>query len=176
MAAAEALFAADSVAVLAQLTALATSPGVHPQALTAASLVDLVCAMTGSRPAGMRWLVDHAHLAGRARVGDRDVLRQALSLAGAGADRSTLPTIPGGSHIASAWLARRLAATRYTDILTSDATPVRPASVTVSLLHLHHVRAHGIDPAAEALSHRLARAVALTLTARRTTTERGNHR
>jgi hypothetical protein len=40
-----------------------------------------------------------------------------------------------------------------------------------SLLHLHHVRAHGIDPAAEALSHRLARAVALAFTARRTTTE-----
>lgn len=174
MAAAEALFAADSVAVLAQLTALATSPAVHPQALTAASLIDLVCAMTGSRPAGMRWLVDHAQLAGGARVGDRDVLRQALSLgAGAGAEGSTLPTIPGGSSITSAWHARRLAATRYTDLLTVDATHVRPASVAVSLLHLHHVRAHGIDPAAEALSHRLARAVALAFTARRTTTERG---
>lgn len=171
MAAAEALFAADSVAVLAQLTALATSPAVHPQALTAASLVDLVCAMTGSRPAGIRWLVDHAQLAGNSRVSDRDVLHQALSLAGAGVDGSTLPTIPGGSHIASAWIARRLAATRYAGLLTSDATHVRPASVTVSLLHLHHVRAHGIDPAAEALSHRLARAVALSFTARRTTAE-----
>ncbi len=171
MAAAEALFAADSVAVLAQLTALTTSRTVHQQALTAASLVDLVCAMTGGRPAGMRWLVDHAQLAGRARIGDRDVLRQALSLAGVGADRSTLPTIPGGSHITSAWLARRLAASRYTDLLTADATHVRPASVTVSLLHLHHVRAHGIDPDAEAVSHRLARAVALAFTARQTTTQ-----
>lgn len=177
MAAAEALFAADSVAVLAQLKALAASSGVaavHPQALTAASLVDLTCAMTGSRPAGMRWLVDHPQLTGRARVGDRDVLRQALSLAGAGVGGSILPTIPGGSHITSTWHARRLAATRYTDLLTADATHLRPASVTVSLLHLHHVRAHGINPDAEAVSHRLARAVALAFTARRT--EGGNPR
>ncbi|MGH7750353.1 MAG: thiopeptide-type bacteriocin biosynthesis protein, partial [Candidatus Dormibacteria bacterium] len=48
MAAAEAVFATDSAAVLAQLTALAAAREVHPHALTAASLVDLACTMTGS--------------------------------------------------------------------------------------------------------------------------------
>lgn len=43
-----------------------------------------------------------------------------------------------------------------------------PASVLVSLLHMHHVRAHGIDPDTEAVSHRLARAVALSWNARQT--------
>ncbi len=173
MAAAEALFAADSAAVVAQLTALAGSREVHAHALTAASLVDLVCAMTGSRPAGMRWLIDHAELAGHGSVGDRHVLRQALSLAGLGGDKPALLTIPGGPQIASAWDARRLAATRYTDCLA--ATHVKPASVLVALLHLHHVRAHGVDPDAEALTHRLARAVALAFNARQNTTE-GNPR
>jgi thiopeptide-type bacteriocin biosynthesis protein len=174
MAAAEALFAADSAAVVAQLTALASSREVHPHALTAASLVDLVCAMTGSLPTGMRWLIDHAELAGHASVGDRDVLRQALSLAGVGGDEPALQSIPSDPQIASAWNVRREAATRYADCLAT-ATHLTPASVLVALLHMHHVRAHGIDPDAEALSHRLARAVALAWNARQNTTE-GNPR
>lgn len=80
-------------------------------------------------------------------------------------------SIPGGPQISSAWDARRQAATRYTDCLTTSASHVRPASVAVALLHLHHVRAHGIDPDAEALTHRLARAVTLAFNARQTTTE-----
>lgn len=167
MAAAEALFAADSVAVLAQLTALASSREIHPQTLTAASLVDLVCAMTGSRFAGMRWLIDHAELAGHAPVRDRELLHQALRLA----DGAVLHSIPSGQAITAAWHTRSEVATRYASCLTPDATHVTPASVLVSLLHLHHVRAHGIDPDAEAVSHRLARAVALSWNARQITTE-----
>jgi len=178
MSAAETLFAADSVAVLAELTALSSrptgtgSPLVQPEALTAASLVELVCALTGSRDAAMQWLVDHPELAGRARV-DRDAQRQALDLAGVGSDisielgSSTLSSIPGGARIHDAWQARRVAATRYAELLTAETTQVRPASVAVSLLHLHYVRAHGVDPDGEALTHRLARGVALAATARR---------
>ncbi len=167
MAAAEALFVADSAAVLIQLTALASSRELHPQALTAASLVDLVCAMTGGRPAGMRWLIDHPGLAGHAPVRDREVLRQAFRLADGPARRS----IPSGSVIGAAWHTRSKAATRYASCLTPDVTHVTPTSVLVSLLHLHHVRAHGIDPDAEAVSHRLARAVALSWNARRSVHE-----
>ena len=100
MAAAEALFAADSAAVVAQLRALASSREVHARALTAASLVDLVCAMTASQPAAMRWLIDHAELAGSTSGGDRTVLRQALSLAGLGGNKPALHTIPGGRQMA----------------------------------------------------------------------------
>src|SRR5690606_19007267 len=82
MAAAEELFAADSAAVVAQLNALAGSPQLHPHALTAASMVDLTAAMAGDRAAGMRWLIEHPELAGRAHVRDRDTVRQAVSLAG----------------------------------------------------------------------------------------------
>ncbi|HVQ99755.1 MAG TPA: lantibiotic dehydratase [Mycobacterium sp.] len=164
MAAAEALFAADSAAVLTQLTALASSRELYPQALTAASLVDLVCATTGSRHAGMRWLIDRPVLAGLAAIRNREVLRQALRLA----DGPALHSIPSGPVIAAAWHARSEAATRYASCLTPGATHVTPASVLVSLLHMHHVRTHGIDPDTEAVSHRLARAVALSWNARRT--------
>ncbi len=126
MAAAEALFAADSAAVVAQLTALDSSREVHAHALTAASLVDLVCAMAGSRPAAVRWLIDHVELAGPASVGDRNVLRQAISLVGLGGDKPALQNIPSGPQIASAWDVRRQAATRYADCLAAGATHVKP--------------------------------------------------
>ncbi|MGH3776470.1 MAG: thiopeptide-type bacteriocin biosynthesis protein [Pseudonocardiaceae bacterium] len=171
MAAAEAVFAADSAAVLAQLTALAASREVHPYALTAASLVDLAAATTGSQPAGMRWFIDHAELAGHAPVRDRDILRQAVSLADLDGDRAALQAIPGGPQIATAWHLRRQAVTSYADCLAGDATHVRPTQVLLSLLHMHHVRAHGIDPDSEGLSHRLARAVALAWNARQNTIE-----
>lgn len=161
MAAAEALFAADSAAAVGQLTASAAAPEVHPHALTAASLVDLACAMTGSQPAGMRWLIEHPDLAGRTSVGDRAVLRQALHLADTADGRAHLRAIPGGDQIAICWHERRQVATRYAACLTATDTGVTPDTVLVSLLHLHHVRAHGIDPDTEALTHRLARAIAL---------------
>lgn len=54
----------------------------HSPALTAVSLTDLACALLGSRPAGMRWPIDHADPAARVAIRDRDVLRQAVTLAG----------------------------------------------------------------------------------------------
>jgi lantibiotic biosynthesis protein len=170
LAAAETVFAADSTAVLAQIGAqmgaLAAARLVHPHALTAASLVDLACAMTGSQPAGMRWLIDQARIGPAARVLDRDVLRQAVSLADPRGDRVALQTLPGGPRIAAAWQARHHTVTTYTDCLAVQAAHVRPTAVLASLLHLHHVRAHGINPDSERCCHRLARAVALAWTAR----------
>lgn len=171
MAAAEELFAADSAAVVAQLNALAGSPQLHPHALTAASMVDLTAAMAGDRAAGMRWLIEHPELAGRAHVRDRDTVRQAVSLAGLDHRDRKLPGLADGIQLAAAWQARHTAATRYVEALTSDATHVRPTAVLVSLLHLHHVRAHGINPNDEARTHRLARAIALAWRSRRDTTK-----
>ena len=119
----------------------------------------------------MRWLIDHADLAGHPPIRDREVRRQALRLA----DGLALHGVPSDQAIAAAWHIRSEAAKRYAACLTPDATHVTPASVLVSLLHMHHVRAHGIDPDAEAVSHRLARAVAMSRNARQTVHE-GNPR
>lgn len=167
MTAAEALFAADSAAVLAQLTALSCSGDLHPQALTAASLADLAVAMTGSRPAGLRWLTDHPQLAGQAPIRDGDVRRQTLRIAGGQA----LDDLPGGPQIAVAWAARAQAAARYAACLTPATTRLTPGSVLTSLLHMHHIRAHGIDAEAEAMTHKLARAIALAWSARQSSEE-----
>ena len=173
LAAAEALFAADSAAVVAQLTALAAAREVHRCALTAASMADLAAAMMGSRPAGMGWLTGHAQ-PGRPPIRDRDVLRQAAGLAGLGGDETALRAIAGGRQVDAAWRARRQAAASYADRLAADAAHVTPASALASLLHMHHVRAHGINPDCEQLCHRLARAIALAWTARRNTTRGGS--
>jgi thiopeptide-type bacteriocin biosynthesis protein len=161
LAAAETVFAADSRAVLAQLTALTGSRQVHAHALTAASLVDLAAAVTGGRTAGTRWLIDHPQ-SGPATAPDRQVLRQTTGLT-TGDD--ALQAIEGGPSIAAAWQERRRAAAAYADRLAADAGQVKAESVLVALLHLHHVRAHGINTNSELLCYRLARAAALACNA-----------
>ncbi|WP_239405485.1 lantibiotic dehydratase [Frankia sp. Cj3] len=164
LAAAEAVFAADSAAALTQLTARPSS-GVHALAVTAASLVDMAAALTGGVPSGMRWLIDHPGLGHPAVSGDRMLRAQAVALADPSGDHAALHAIPGGPRIAAAWHARRTALAAYADRLQDPGGVVEPRSVLGSLLHLHHVRAHGIDRASERLCHRLARAAALAWTA-----------
>jgi thiopeptide-type bacteriocin biosynthesis protein len=171
--AAEELFAADSVAVLTQLTALTTSRAIDPHALTAASLVDLTVAMTGSWSAGLLWLIDHAP-AGPATSSARDVVRQATALIDPVKNNATLRALAGGAEIADAWEKRHRAATVYAGHLAADHMRLDP--VLASLLHMHHVRAHGISPEDERVCRRLARAVALAWTVRRAASRQGDDR
>ncbi|MFI0242538.1 lantibiotic dehydratase [Streptomyces sp. NPDC016845] len=162
--AAEALFAADTAAVTAQLGALAATD-LHPQALTAASLVNLSAAMTGSHSAAMRWLMNHPQLAADLPLRDRGLRRQTLRLA----DDPSLHRTPGADAVAAAWATRTAAAHRYTARLTAETSRLTPDTVLTSLLHMHHNRALGCDPASEATTHKLARCVALTHAARHRT-------
>ncbi|MEV8509703.1 lantibiotic dehydratase [Actinoplanes sp. NPDC051475] len=169
--AAEEVFAADSAATLAQLTTVQVERDVHPYALTAVSLLDLAAAVTGGRPAAMRWLLQHRaepDTPGQGRHRDRDLRRQTIALAGLGSDPVPSQLLADGSLLAAAWKLRRDAAARYADQLAAAPTHVTASSVLTSLLHLHHVRVHGVDADTEALTYRLARAVALAATCRRT--------
>ncbi|MEV6527429.1 lantibiotic dehydratase [Longispora sp. NPDC051575] len=161
LAAAEALFAADSTAVLAQL-ALAAGSGPHLHAVTAASLVDLAGAMLTGPAAGHEWLIARPELTGSEPV-DRAVLRQALALDHAALDRSG-----AGRALLDAWERRRDAAGRYAAALAAAGSRLSASGVLGSLLHLHYVRAEGPDPAAEAYAYRLARNLALAVARRRT--------
>lgn len=162
MDAAEALFAADSAAVIAQLRALADNRDWHPQVLTAVSMIDLASACLGSLPKAMCWLLDHSELAdttparGRTRL-DAKLVEQAALFAGVLNVGSPLK----GNGLMDGWLQRHQAARRYTCLLIEPETHLTPASVLVSLLHMHHIRVHGIDSELEATTHRIARAVAL---------------
>ncbi|WP_432991794.1 lantibiotic dehydratase [Dactylosporangium sp. CA-233914] len=165
MTAAEAFFAADSAAAVAQLNAGADLDPPQRQALTAASLVDLAAAVLGDRDEGLRWLIEHPELAATSRPQDRVALRHTRHLTDPEASDSAIAALPGGAAILAAWKSRREAATAYTACL-DDTTHLSPASVLTALLHLHHVRVHGLAPGPEAHTHRLARAAALGITAR----------
>ncbi|MEU7861421.1 lantibiotic dehydratase [Nonomuraea sp. NPDC049141] len=165
LAAAEAAFAADSVAVVAQLAALATARQVHPHALTAASLVDLTAAMAKDQAAGVRWQIDHPPR-GPAPASDRAVVRQAVGLADLSEDRAALRAIRGGSRIVAAWQDRRRVLAACMDRLAADAPHLSESAVMESFMHMHHLRALGIDRDVERECRKLARAVALAFAAR----------
>ncbi|WP_431893206.1 lantibiotic dehydratase [Micromonospora haikouensis] len=129
LAAAEAVFAADSRAALRRLTG-------DRQAATAAAMITIADGFTDDGP---RWLTEHVpHRSGpRLNPAQLDLAR-----------------IPHRDDDLTTALAtyRRLA---HTDGLDLD-------HVLADLLHLHHARIIGVDPASERHCLRLARAVART--------------
>ncbi|MBQ1017979.1 lantibiotic dehydratase [Micromonospora sp. D93] len=152
------LFAADSTAALAQLSAQPECQ-VNRHVLTAASMIDLAAAMLGSRNDASEWLVAHPEQAAQTPI-DRYLLRQAVTL-----DPTLLP-----EQVQQAWQERSRAAARYADTLSAVRGPLTPTSVLTSLLHLHFVRTHGPDEPAEHVTHRLARHIALATVRRRVRT------
>ncbi|PZF83342.1 thiopeptide-type bacteriocin biosynthesis protein [Jiangella anatolica] len=154
--AAEAVFAADSHAAVVQLTG--TSPE-HRRALTAASLVAIATGFSGGATAGLRWLIDHAG-PGPAAPEPRPVPAAAVRLADPAGDWAALRSTPGGGAVAHAWELRRRALVAYRAQLR-QAGRLDTGRVLAALLHAHHLRAAGADPADRRESLRLARAAAL---------------
>ncbi|MEU4832331.1 lantibiotic dehydratase [Streptosporangium sp. NPDC023615] len=158
MPAAEQVFGADSRAVLAQLR-LAERPG--PQALVAAHSVAIAAAFTGGLTAGMRWLIDHVPAAAPSPI-PRAVFKEAVLIADPREDWAALRAAPGGATVVAAWAPRAHALAVYrTHLLGPDTEGVHPDDVLSSLLHVHFVRAVGIDFPYEAECMYLARAAAL---------------
>ncbi|MFD9817424.1 lantibiotic dehydratase [Streptomyces violascens] len=152
--AAHRLFAADSAAALAQIRLAATGV-VTPQALTAASLVDLTAALAGTAEHGMKWLLENVPQSrGRLEKNLRDQILDLTALE----EPSPLAALPGGADTAVAWQTRTTAVHAYREALAGQRHPL---TVVRSLLHQHHIRALDVDPRIEALVLRLARAAAL---------------
>ncbi|MFB4193388.1 lantibiotic dehydratase [Streptomyces carpaticus] len=141
MTAAEAVFAADSTAAIAQLARTA-EVGPHPHAVTAASFVNMATAFTGDIDSGMRWLIDNIQ-------------------------RFPTPS-PAASTIdlTRTWATREAALATYRTHLTGPDSP-NPDRVLASLLHMHHIRMNGVDENAERTCLHLARSAALAWTARK---------
>ncbi|MFI7707497.1 lantibiotic dehydratase [Nonomuraea sp. NPDC049480] len=168
MDAAEAYFAADSAAVLAQLMTSTTAPsGPDTRALTAASLLNLTIALLGDTAAAMRWMIDHTRPDSQAPR--RDQYDQALTLAlafTAGSHRNELAAHTGGQQVLACWERRRTALTTYRTTL--EVAGVNAADLLPDLLHLHHVRMISTSRTSERACLHLARAAALSWTARTT--------
>ncbi|MBB6421960.1 lantibiotic dehydratase [Streptomyces sp. AK010] len=159
--AAERFFAADSAAALAQ-TALPI-PDHLRRAVTAASFVDIADAFLGSPADSRAWLTTNL-LKDDGGPAPRDVLTTAIRLIAPDYDRAFLLSLPGGACVATTWARRQGALAAYRQAL--NASGADPSAVLPSLLHMHHNRTAGIDPDGEATCRRLARAAALSWTAR----------
>ncbi|NRQ30668.1 lantibiotic dehydratase [Nonomuraea sp. NN258] len=158
MAAAEQVFAADSAAVLTQLR-LPERP--HRQALIAANSVAIAAAFTGSTAVGMQWLISNIPASAPCRV-PRPTFTEAVRIADPRHDWAELRAREGGEAIVAAWQPRNEALTGYRAHFPSHETEAIPLDdVLGSLLHVHFVRACGIDFDDEAAGLYLARCAAL---------------
>ncbi|MER7851437.1 lantibiotic dehydratase [Streptomyces bacillaris] len=162
MDAAERYFAADSAAALAQMR-LRLPTALRP-AVTAASYVDIATGFLGSPAAGHAWLAEHLPRTDGAPA-PRPTQALVLRLAEHDDPAQVLRDDPGAAAVNDAWRERREALARYRQAL--DRSGPTPHSVLPSLLHMHHNRAVGIDPDAEAVCRRMARAAARSWTLRR---------
>ncbi|MFE0683462.1 lantibiotic dehydratase [Streptomyces sp. NPDC058961] len=157
MEAAEAVFAADASAAIAQLECVRLA-GVSAQALTAASLADIAVSFAETARAGRAWLAEHLPQGqGRLSPTDRE---ETFQLTGRHS-RDVLRSLPGGGRVADAWEQRRIALAAYRQAVDAQRDP---DTVMRSLLHHHHVRAVGVDPDRESITHRLARVSARRVT------------
>ncbi len=149
--AAEAVFCADTTAAI---TALRQPPaGLHPDTVTALSMLDIADAFLG----GMRPAADYltTRVLAKPQTIDHRVVGETTRLGRHSVPRD-LPHLPG--DLANAWAARAKALTTYRAALPSQ---MNPATVAGSLLHLSYNRLRGINRDHEAACLRLARSVAL---------------
>lgn len=163
LAAAEDCFSADSAATCAQLRHLAAHKNASPEALCAASMIDLCIGFTSSVDEAMRWLSDHVDRHGPPL--DRALTRELARLLDAKADQGSLASNATGEAVLDAWRRRTSVLTVYRFELLGTGQP-NVDSILASLLHLHHARFIGIDQQQEHTALRLARAAAQTWTAR----------
>lgn len=161
LAAAETIFAADSHTVLSQLNLPDRTPR---QVLTASNFVAIASAFTNSTADAMRWLTQYAR-ADLDQAPPRQLLTAAVRLADPTGNWAGLRATTAGSAIADSWSARDQALRAYR--VEAGRTGLDLDQLLNSLLHVHHIRAVGIDRTEEAVCLRLARAAALSWTARR---------
>jgi len=170
MAAAESVFTADSAVAVSQLVTSLDARGPHPIAMTVASMVDITSAFIGSTEAGMSWII--SKIARRKSApASRDISAAALHLSDPDTGFSSVASLPCGPEVLEAWGQRRDALRRYQTCTTEIGAGGQDLALG-SLLHMHHVRAVGIDPESEQTCLHLVRSVALSWSARKSVKER----
>lgn len=159
-----AVFTADSAAALAQLAVTGRRRGPSTQALTAASMVDLVTAVIGDPHDALRWLI--ARTRTHRPPPPRGIYDEAVRLANPH-DREAVAALPGGEDLLERWDGRGRALAAWRSALPALGG-VPSAELLPDLLHLHHVRIAGLDLDSEQVCLHLARAAALSWTTRST--------
>jgi lantibiotic biosynthesis protein len=153
--AAEHVFATDTTAAVTQIQA-ARAAAIPAQALAAASMACLAAAFAADPATGHHALL--RCLPQSSGPLDRPLRDLTITLANPAGDYRTLNAIPGGDQVTEAWQHRAAALASYRRVLETRRDP---ATVLRTLLHEHHMRAVGLDPAFETQTGRLARAVSM---------------
>ena len=161
MAAAELFFAADSAVAVAQLASGARKDGPAMSAVIAASMLDIAIGLLGDADAAAAWLIAHSRTT--APAPPRALYNEALALASPDVS-GAIATQPGGERILAYWARRRTALAAYRNALSGG--PVQVTALLPELLHLHHARMAGTGIDDERVCLHLARAAALSWTAR----------
>ncbi|NUS04972.1 MAG: lantibiotic dehydratase [Nonomuraea sp.] len=145
--AAERVFTADSVAVLAQLQLRERGLGIDAEQLVAANYVDLLHAM--GDPDWQQWLLSELPK-GDDHAAFREVRRNAIRLIDPDGEWQALAATPGGAELLAIWQARRPALAAYGEAVRT-ATRLTGTRFTLvsALLHMHHNRLAGIQANAE---------------------------
>ncbi|MFF8958696.1 lantibiotic dehydratase [Streptomyces sp. NPDC014894] len=146
------LFSSDSAAALAQIRC-AEGRATTSQALTAASILNLVRHLAPTPADGESWLIEQIPK-GTGQM-DRNLREQAIGFT---TGTRTLTALPGGAEVIRAWSARTGTVRDYRRALADERDPLTTAH---SLIRQHHIRALGVDPATEATTLRFARNAAL---------------
>ena len=154
LASAEQVWTADTAAAIAQLAMSAS--GTPGRALAAASMTRIASAFAPGTAAGLMALVNCLDQ-GSGPL-DRSCRDLACTLADPAGGLAALNALPGGKAVAQAWDGRDTALAGYREQLSAQRDP---GTVLRTLLHEHHMRAVGLDPAIEKQTGRLARAAAL---------------
>ncbi len=162
LAAGHAVFVADSAAAILHRRIRLSHD--DATALTAASMLDIAIGFTGSPEDGRRWLMTHAASRPVGHL-DRRLYNRAVKLADPRDAHSTLHALPDGEQLLDSWTRRRAVLADYRATLDSPGSPA-PDTVLAALLHLHSIRVLGLDRPAEQRCYQLARAAALSHTAR----------
>ena len=152
---AEHVFAADTIAAIAQLR-LAAHSSVSGQVLAAASMVQLAAGLATDPVSGYEKLL--ACLNKHTEPADRTLSDLARDLADPTGEYARLRELPGGDIVANVWQDRNTALRAYHASLLPQRDPM---DVLRTLLHDHHVRAVGVDPEFERKTCHLARAAAM---------------
>ncbi|MBV9026713.1 MAG: lantibiotic dehydratase [Streptomycetaceae bacterium] len=159
--AAEEVFHADSMAVLAQLATTGDDPRVPPELVAAVNFAGIVRAFHPAHGAAADWLLAQYPKDEKHHRMFRTHRSECLRLIGPGTAAGPPPGLDLSADAAASWRARSVAVARYRQVLRElehgDKAWGTPTHALASVLHMHHNRLIGADRTSEAQAQAMTR-------------------
>lgn len=161
---AEQAFCADSGSVLEQLALRAGGKLDLPsELLAAANMIDLAAQLD---PDGWRdWLLRTYHK-GPKHTAFQRIRAQALDIGDSRDGWSRLRARPGGDQLAASWQRRAASVAEFGQCIRQQADSTARSAAFAGMIHMNHNRLAGVDAAAEAAAHAIARGIVQAISSR----------